>query len=230
MRPLTETLPKYLLEVAGRPFADHQLAWLARAGVLDIVLCIGHLGDAIREQIGDGSRWGLRVSYVDEGGQLRGTAGALRLARDEGALAPEFAVLYGDSYLDVSIADVFEDFHARRPEALMCTLHNRSEWDVSNAQVADGWVQRYEKGVAEPAEAGLEHIDYGLSILAREVVDEEIPPDEVLDLADMYTRLAQQGRLAAHEVDERFYEIGSPRGLEELDRVLRARMSGGDRR
>jgi NDP-sugar pyrophosphorylase family protein len=225
MRPLTEATPKYLLEVAGKPFADHQLAWLAGAGVQEVVLCIGHLGERIRDHVGDGSRWGLRVAYVDEGARLRGTAGALRLASSEGALAPEFAVLYGDSYLDLDLAAVFDDFHARHPEALMCTIHNRGRWDASNASVVDGWVRRYEKGAPDPAAAGLEHIDYGLSILRRELVDELIAPDQVGDLAAVYAQLAEQGRLAAHEVDRRFYEIGSPAGLEELDGLLRARVA-----
>lgn len=221
MRPLTGSVPKYLLEVAGRPFADHQLAWLAAEDVEDVVLCVGHLGEQIREHVGDGSRWGLRVRYVDEGAQLRGTAGALRLAADEGVLGDEFAVVYGDSYLDLILAEVVADFEARGPDALMCTIRNENRWDVSNTAVADGWVRRYEKGVADPAAAGMDHIDYGLSILRRRVVLDCVATGAVVDLAAVYAPLAEQGRLAAHEVDRRFYEIGSPDGLKELDTRLR---------
>ena len=221
MAPATETSPKYLLEVAGRPFADHQLAWLAAEGVTEVVLSIGHLGELIREHVGDGSRWGLRVRYTDEGVELRGTGGALRLALDEGLLASEFGVLYGDSYLELAVARVFDDFHAREAEALMCALANRGRWDASNAEVSGGWVVRYEKGVADPAAAGLDHIDYGFSVLRREVIEELVPAGEVVDLAKVYATLARQHRLAAHEVEERFYEVGSAQGLAELDEMLR---------
>ena len=223
MKPATETVPKYLLQVAGQPFADHQLTWLAAGGVTDVVLCVGHLGDAIRDHVGDGARFGLRVTYTDERDGLRGTAGALRLAFDDGLLEAEPAVLYGDSYLDVDLRAVFADFTARRPDALMCTLRNLNRWDASNVSVADGWVTRYEKGVPDPVAAGMDRIDYGLSILDRDRVVATIPSGLAIDLADIYGALAAAGRLAAHEVSERFYEIGSPEGLAELESLLRSR-------
>jgi N-acetyl-alpha-D-muramate 1-phosphate uridylyltransferase len=223
MGPLTANVPKFLLEVAGRPFADHQLTWLAASGVDRVVLCVGHLGDRIREVVGDGAGWGLEVDYVDDGPSLLGTGGALRRAFDEGALSAVFAVLYGDSYLTVELGEVYRDFETRRPPALMCTYRNRGRWDASNASVRDGWVSRYEKGLADPAAAGMDEIDYGLSVLDRDLVVPTIPPGEPVDLADVYTRLAAQGRLAAHHVEDRFYEIGSPAGLAELDAALRAR-------
>src|SRR5436190_842448 len=92
MRPLTETLPKALLPVAGTPFIDHQLGWLAAHGVTRVVLSIGYRGEMLRDHVGDGGRWGLSIRVVDEGTRLRGTAGALRLALDEGALDEGFLV------------------------------------------------------------------------------------------------------------------------------------------
>ena len=84
MRPLTETIPKALIPVGGRPFIDHQLAWLAAHGVTDVVLSVGYRGEMLRDHVGDGARFGLAVRVVDEGTKLRGTAGALRLALDRG--------------------------------------------------------------------------------------------------------------------------------------------------
>lgn len=220
LRPVTDTIPKALVPVAGRPFVDHQLAWLARDGVTDVVLCIGHLGDRIREHVGDGAAHGLRVAYVDEGAELRGTAGALRLAYDQGALAPVFAVLYGDSYLPVDVAAVRGAFEGRGAPALMTVFRNEGRFDASNARLEDGWVVRYEKGLADPAAAGMHHIDYGLSILDRDIVLADVPPDAVADLATVYTRLAAERRLAGLEVAERFYEVGSPAGLAELEAHL----------
>src|SRR5580698_4019540 len=97
MRPLTETIPKALIPAEGRPFIDHQLGWLASHGVTDVVLSVGYLGGALRDHVGDGAAFGLRVRVVDEGRELRGTAGAVRLALDEGALDERFLLTYGDS-------------------------------------------------------------------------------------------------------------------------------------
>ena len=112
MRPLTETIPKALLPVAGRPFLDHQLEWLAGHGVSDVVLCVGYRADAIQAHAGDGARYGLHIRYVDEAERLRGTAGALRLALDEGALEESFLVTYGDSFLPIDFEAVFAAFVA----------------------------------------------------------------------------------------------------------------------
>ena len=117
-------LPKTLVPVAGRPFADRQLTWLAQQGVDQIVYCIGYRGDQIRAYVDDGARWGLSVTYVDEGSDLRGTGGALRLAHDNGALAEWFAVLYGDSYLRVELASVAAAFRRSELPALMTVLRN----------------------------------------------------------------------------------------------------------
>jgi NDP-sugar pyrophosphorylase family protein len=181
--------------------------------VRDVVYCIGYRGDQIRTHVSDGAHWRLSVRYVDEGGDLRGTGGALRLALDQGALAETFAVLYGDSYLRLNLEEVFSAFESSGAPALMTVLHNAGRWDRSNADFDGARVTRYSK-----SERGFEWIDYGLSVLTREVVA-EFPTGES-DLAEHFARLSAEGRLAGFEVTERFYEIGTPDGLTELDRLL----------
>src|SRR5262245_20561674 len=136
MRPLTETIPKALLPVAGRPFLEHQLGWLAGHGVTEVVLCVGYRGDAIRAFLdadgGAGARHGLRIRVVDEGERLRGTAGALRLALDEGALDESFLMTYGDSFLPIDFAAVFRAFEVSGKPALMTVFRNDGRWDSSN--------------------------------------------------------------------------------------------------
>src|ERR1700691_2559314 len=119
MKPYTSTVPKCLLPIVGRPFADWQLAWLASEGVDRVVYCIGHLGHLVREYVGNGSAWGLKASFVDEGTELLGTAGALRLAADRAVLDESFFVLYGDSYLSVNLTSVEEAFRSSERPALM---------------------------------------------------------------------------------------------------------------
>lgn len=230
MRPWTETLPKALLPVAGSPFVDHQLRLLADRGVTDVVLSIGYRGEMIRDAVGDGGPWGLAVRYVDEGADLRGTGGALRLALDQGCLAAEFLVTYGDSYLPVAHRPVLRKLQgparATAPvpdaDAVMAVHRNRDAWDTSNAHFHDGRVELYDKRAddATRTRLGMEHIDYGLAALRRDVVEREVPPGEVADLSDLYHRLSVAGRLRGHEVTRRFYEIGSPGGLADLEKHL----------
>jgi MurNAc alpha-1-phosphate uridylyltransferase len=212
--------PKALLPVGGRPFVDHQLELLAAGGVEDVVLCVGYGGDALRNHVGDGARFGLNVRYVDEGTELKGTAGALRLALDEGALADAFAVLYGDSYLPIELEPVWAAFRAGGLPALMTVYRNEDRWDASNAAFEDGRVVLYDKHGVSPRGEPLRWIDYGLSILSADVIQERVAPRTVADLADLYHDLSVEGKLAGFEVDERFYEVGSPAGLAELERHL----------
>lgn len=229
MGELAAAKPKLLLSVAGRPFADHMLELLARAGVDRVALCIGHLGEQIRAYVADGANWGLEVVYVDEGDELRGTAGALRLASEQGVLAPEFGVIYGDSYLRFDLRRAWQRFAAADADMLMCVIRNADRWDRSNATVSGGKVTRYEKGLTDPLTEGLDHIDYGFSILARDRTLPLLETVQPLDLADLYSKLATRGRIEAFEVRERFYEIGSPAGLAELDELLSSSVPGGAR-
>lgn len=219
MLPETATVPKTLLPVAGRPFAGYQLTWLAQAGIDSVVYCVGHLGDQIRSYVRDGSNWGLSVRYVDEGDQLRGTAGALRLACDEDALDEDFLVLYGDSWLQVDPAAVLGTARARREPALMTVYHNDGRWDGSNAVFAGDRVTRYEKGLT-PQPPQMRWIDYGLLALRLPVIADRVPAGMPQDLAPLCSALAAEGLLAGLEVFERFYEIGSTSGRNELAAVF----------
>ena len=222
MWPETRTMPKTLLPVQGRPFAAWQLEWLAQSGVESVVYCVGFLGDDVRAFVGDGSRWGLSVGYVDEGDALRGTAGALRLAYDHGVLSEDFLVLYGDSWLQVDPAAVLAEARTRRQPALMTVYRNTDQWDTSNVIFDGSLVVRYAKGLSPRPEA-MRWIDYGLLALRREVVAERVEPSVVADLAPLCTALAEEGLLAGAEVADRFYEIGSMAGRQELDLFLRDR-------
>lgn len=222
MWPVAETVPKTLLPVAGRPFADWQLQWLAGSGIESVVYCIGYLGDQIRSFVEDGRSWGLKVRYVDEGSELRGTAGALALALAEGVLEERFLVLYGDSWLQVDPAEVLRASEQSGLPALMTVFENVGRWDGSNVVYRDGLVVRYEKGLRTVPEE-MRWIDYGLSVYTRGIVEEHVRPGDVADLAPICSALAMERRLAGYPVHERFYEIGSPDGLAELSDVLRSR-------
>lgn len=223
MLPLTTDTPKALLPVHGTPFADTQLAWLRQQGVREVVYCVAHLGDQIARFVGDGARWGLAVSYADEGEHRLGTAGALRAALDADLLADRFLVLYGDSYLQVSVPDVWTAFAWSGQPALMTVYRNDVAHERCNVRFVDGRVEAYEKGIADPLGAGMHHVDYGLLAFSRDVIAEQVPPGDVWDLSTVQHRLAADGRMAGFEVHERFYEIGSPKGLAELESAFEKR-------
>ncbi len=221
MRPMTDAVPKALIEVGGRPFIDRQLEWLAGHGVSRVVCSLGYRAEAVRAYLGDGAAWGLEAVCIEDGTPPLGTAGAIRKAIDEHLLDAGFLVLYGDSHLTIDVAAVWRaSGQGARP--LMTVFRNRGRWDTSNARFDDGRIVRFEKGLADPAAAGLDYIDYGLSVLTVNVVVEHTEAGRPADLANVFRELAAAGQLAGYEATKRFYEIGSPQGLAELEAHLKA--------
>lgn len=211
LRPITETIPKALVEVAGEPFICRQLAYLHAQGIRRVVLCIGYLGEMIREIVGDGSKFGLDVAYSPDGPRLLGTGGALRQALP--LLEQEFFALYGDSFLPVEFAPIESAFLDSHKSALMTVLENGDRWDKSNVLFRQGELVEYNKHQPRPE---MTYIDYGLAVLSKPVL-ENFPAGEVFDLAEVYHALSLKGQLAGYEVHERFYEIGSHDGLKETE-------------
>lgn len=216
LRPLTETVPKVLLEVGGKPFLAHQLELLHGQGVDEVVLCVGFLGETIRERFGDGRAYGLRIRYSFDGPTLLGTGGAVRQALP--LLGAAFFVMYGDSYLPIDLARVQSAFRRSQKPALMTVFHNQDQWDSSNVWFDSGEIKRYDKKYRGPE---MRHIDYGLSVFESSVFDSY--PQGSLDLADVIKDLAGRGELAGYEAEHRFYEIGSHAGLRELNDLFLSR-------
>jgi N-acetyl-alpha-D-muramate 1-phosphate uridylyltransferase len=215
LRPITDTIPKALVDVAGVPFVVRQLRYLHAQGVRRVVLCVSHLGERIQAVVADGSSLGLDVAYAFDGPMRLGTGGALLRALP--LLGDAFFVLYGDSFLPIDFAAVEADFARAGSCALMTVLRNHDRWDKSNADYRDARVVEYNKHHPRP-EMG--YIDYGLSILTPATLS-RYPTDAPLDLADVYHALSVAGELAGHEVFERFYEIGSHQGLAETEDYFR---------
>lgn len=218
MQGYDSSLPKALLPVAGRPFAHWQLTWLASEEVESIVYSIGHKGNMIREFVGDGTRWGLDVAYVEETEDLLGTGGAVRLAADRNVLDERFFVLYGDSYLRVNLRTVDRVFEERALPALMTVFENDGNWDTSNVVFDGSLVLEYRKGPNPPP--SMRYIDYGLLQLSRDVVVEHVAPHQSSDLAELLGTLSRQRQLGGYAVTQRYFEIGSPKGIRALDQFL----------
>jgi NDP-sugar pyrophosphorylase family protein len=214
LHPLTEKVPKALLEINGKPFIAHQLRLLRSRGIDRVVICVGFGGRMIREYVGDGARLGLRVDYSDDGPQLLGTAGAIKNALS--LVGDAFFVLYGDSYLLCDYLSIQRCFEASRRLALMTVYRNQNRWDLSNVEFVEGQILAYDKRNRSPK---MQHIDYGLGVFARSAFD-HIGSQQTFDLARFYQMLLEMGELGGLELTERFYEIGSLEGLEEFRRYL----------
>jgi NDP-sugar pyrophosphorylase family protein len=223
LRPITEKIPKLLVEVAGEPFFSHQLRLLKKNGLTKIVLCVGYLGEQIVAQYGDGAKWGVEIQYSFDGEKLLGTGGALIRALPK--LGDAFYVLYGDSYLPVDYQAVGRSFLDSGQLGLMTVFENHEAYDASNVWFEDGRIKLYSKTEKPPQ---MKHIDYGLGVF-RAAAFAGCPRDTVVDLAAVQTDLCRRGELAGYEMPERFYEIGSPAGLKELDGLLRRQGTEGVR-
>jgi len=215
LRPITEKIPKSLVPVAGRPFLAHQLALLHARGLRRAVLCIGFLGEMIQQEFGD-EACGLRLDYSFDGEKLLGTGGAIKRALPK--LGDEFFILYGDSYLPIEYAPVAEAFHQSGKSGLMTVYQNEGKYDASNVVYRDGQIVVYDKKAKLPE---MRHIDYGLSLFKASVFA-AYAADRAFDLAEVMGKLVREKQLAGYEVPERFYEMGSPAGLKELEELLSA--------
>lgn len=210
---LTTAVPKSMVEVNGEPFIAHMLRLLSSKGLKEIVLCVGYLGQSIQAFVGDGSAFGLSVRYSEDGEVPLGTAGAIQKARP--LLGENFFVLYGDSYLQCEYLDIGEAFIRSEKLAMMTVFNNANAFDKSNVVFRDGNIVKYDKASSD---VNMQHIDYGLGVFNARVFEQS-----PFDLADLYQRLLASNQLSGYEVTQRFYEIGSLRGLQALSQFFSIR-------
>lgn len=215
LRPITETIPKALIEIAGEPFVNHQLRYLKKQGISTVVLCIGYLGEMIQAVVGDGAQFGLQVHYSFDGPKLLGTGGAIKAALP--MLGPNFYIFYGDSYLPIEFEPVEKAYFSSNKLGLMTVLRNNNQWDKSNVIYENGLLVEYNK---ELVKSNMSYIDYGLGILRAEVFN-AYPEGESFDLSKVYNDLSLKNQLFGFEVQDRFYEIGSHQGIVETEEYLK---------
>jgi len=213
LRPVTEKIPKSLVPVAGKPFLARQLELLHSRGIRRAVLCVGHLGEMIQHEFGN-EACGIRLDYAFDGPTLLGTGGAIKRALP--LLGSEFFVLYGDSYLPIEYQPVANFFESTNKLGCMTVYRNDGRYDTSNVVFAENQIKVYDKKNRVPE---MHYIDYGLSVFKAAAFD-SFPANESLDLAKVMEQLVNTGQLAGFEVQQRFYEIGSPAGLAELGKFF----------
>ena len=213
LNKLTTKTPKSLILIDNKPFLEYQIDFLKEGGIKDIVLCTGHLGEQIHRHFGSGKKYALNIKYSHEDKPL-GTAGALKKSQD--LLNDTFFTMYGDSYVFVNFGEIMSYFKSQDKLALMTVYHNSDRYDRSNTSIQGNLVKKYSK---KDRSKDTEYIDYGVNIFRKSVLD-LIPQNQFYSLEDLLPNLIKQEQLLAYEVYDRFYEIGSPEGLEDFENFI----------
>ena len=198
--------PKALIDIAGKPFISRQLSYLSNQNIKDIVICTAHLGNQIKDYVGDGSKYNLKVSYSDDGDKLLGTGGSLKKASR--ILGENFFILYGDSFLPINFSLVEKAYFRQKKPALMTVFKNNDHGDKSNVYFKNKCVLYNKKN----PQKNMNYIDYGLNVVKGSIFY-NFPTNKMFDLSDVFEDLSKKNLLAGLEIYERFYEIGSINGL-----------------
>ena|SRR5271166_6079308 len=221
MRPLTETIPKPMLTVAGKPFLQHQLELLSRHGLRRVLLLAAYLGEQIEQYFADGAKFGCEIRYSFERSPM-GTGGALKLA--ESRLEEEFLVLNGDTYLDLSYSQFSLEFQKGGAEALVAAYCGSAGEPLVPADTVarnlgvneSGKVWAYRKKHPE----GLSHVDAGVVALRKTILG-RVPVGVACSLEEnIYPELIREGQMRAWVTEEPFIDIGTPEGLKALTEKL----------
>ncbi|HMT27232.1 MAG TPA: sugar phosphate nucleotidyltransferase, partial [Candidatus Absconditabacterales bacterium] len=153
LRPITETIPKPMVEVNNKPFLEYQILMLKKYGFKKILMLIGYKGEMIENYFQDGEKYGVKIEYSYEGDELLGTGGAIRNAYSK--LEDNFIVINGDTYLDYDYHHMI-DLYQKSDLAGYFTVLNNVKYDKSNPnlnnnlRVENGLVKDYIKGINDP--------------------------------------------------------------------------------
>ena len=215
LRPITDSIPKPMIQFHERPFLHYLVEMLRDSGFRDILLLLGYLPEPIVDYFGDGAKHGVRIRYSitpveDE------TGPRLRAAADR--LDPLFLLMYCDNYWPIRRDDMCRRFESLSPMAQITVYTNHDRYTRSNVRVSDeGWVRCYDKTRSQPQ---LQGVDIGFVVLKREVMD--LLPDGNLNFeASVYPKLVEMGQLAAYPTDHRYYSVGSHERLPLTAQFLR---------
>jgi D-glycero-D-manno-heptose 1,7-bisphosphate phosphatase len=203
LRPLTDTRPKPMVEILGKPFLGYQIEQLRDQGFKKILLLLGYLPEVVQAYCGDGRRWGVKIEYSISAAEDE-TARRLKLA--EPWLDPVFLLLYCDNYWPMRMEKMWPHFVASGAPAMITVYTNKDGYTRNSVRVGpDGYVAIYDKSCALP---GLQGVEISYAVIDRSVVkllsDANMSVEEAL-----YNRLAQEHRLAAYVTEHRYYSVGA---------------------
>jgi MurNAc alpha-1-phosphate uridylyltransferase len=212
---ITEKIPKILAPVGGKPFLQLQIDWLIKNRMTNVTYCVGHLGDQVSEYISTLNipKW-MRISFSHDGPIQLGTGGAILKAIQK--IEGKFLITYGDSYLTADLLEISEQFSASSQPALMCVYKNSNNYDKSNVEFKDSQIIHYSKNNCG---GDLHYIDYGILGFEKDFYS-KLSENESFDLGSVIQSSISSRGLLGIEVQERFYEIGSIKGISDLEAYI----------
>jgi NDP-sugar pyrophosphorylase family protein len=216
LRPLTESVPKCMISVSGKPLLQHTIEWFHRYGVVELVINLCHLPDAVMSYFGDGSRWGVSIAYSTEQEPL-GTAGGVKNVA--GFFDGPFFVWYGDNMSTCDLARLYE-FHRSKGGIASVALRWREDATASGIAGLDGEdrITRFlEK--PRPDQVFSHWVSAGILVLEPRML-ELIPAQGAPDFGrDVFPTLLADGEsLYGYRMSERegLWWIDTPQDLEAL--------------
>jgi NDP-sugar pyrophosphorylase family protein len=212
LRSLGLDAPKVMAPIAGRPLLEHHITLLREQGIRELIVNLHHLPEKITEHFGDGSRYGVHITYSHEP-ELLGTAGAVKkmeyLLRDG-----TFIVLYGDNLIQIEFAPLVEFHRTRRAVATVALFESPEPWTGGVVEMeADGRVRRFVEK-PDPKEVSTNLINAGIYVLEPQVFD-AIPAGQFCDFGkDVFPKLLAAGK-AVYAMKPRAYvqDVGTPERL-----------------
>lgn len=214
IRPVTENIPKSMVEISGKPFLHWQVDLLKKSGVKNIVFCTSYKSQIIEEYFGNGSSHGVSIRYSHDGEKQLGTGGAIVNAIP--MLGEMFMVLYGDSYLPINYALVEGYFLKSNKPAVMTIYQNKDKYEASNVIFNEGILKKYSKNEKL---SEMNYIDFGLSFFKSSIFDDYCHLKN-FDLSIVFKDLSEKGLLGGFPVDSRFYEVGSFQGIADFVKFI----------
>lgn len=215
MRPFTYEIPKPLIPVNGRPLLEHGIALLHQYGINSIIITISHLAEKIRQHFGDGSKWGVSITYIQEK-KPSGTGGALRAAQRALGDAP-FLVLYGDVLLDLDLTEFLQTH--QHLKAAVGTIALTSVADPS----AYGAVRLRGARVVEFSEKPIISGDVSRLVFAGcAAFDPSVfsflgkQRGELSLERDVFPELIEQGRLYGYPFEGQWFDVSTPDVYEQV--------------
>lgn len=215
LRPLTDNVPKPLLEIGGRPIVERILERLGAAGITDVWLTVNYLAAAFEERIGDGSRLGLNVRYVHEQEPL-GTAGALGLLPRDSVTGP-VVVTNGDLVTDLDFAELLRDHTAQGASLTVCGIEHDTQVLYGVLRTEGAGRDERLRGIEEkPFRTDL--VNAGMYVVEPDLLD-LVPAGRPFGMPDLIDRALEGERpVGVHRITGHWYDIGSH---DEFHRVSR---------
>jgi len=208
LRPLTYDIPKPMIPFGNRPFLEILVEYFKGQGIDKFIFCTGHLHEQIEDHFGDGGRFGVRIVYSREMEPL-GTGGALLNAGH--LLDEQFYFAFGDSYLPLELEHLAKIHNSNNAQGTISVYRNDDNIAPSNVRIMpDGRISSY---VKKDPPASMNGLESGLSLFNRDILDHA--PGRTFSLEEsIFPRLINSGELYGLLTDRRFYDIGTPEGLE----------------